>query len=565
VRRSKWLLLAAALVAITAFAAGCGGGGGEATPPPPAETGAAGGNTGATEPAASGPQILRMIFGAEPPSLDPGLATDTTSSNILLNIMDPLVKLGDDLQPVPSLAESWDTSADGKTVTFHLRQDGKWTNGDPVTAPDFVYSWKRTISPELAADYAYQFYGIVGAADYNGCDPKKDDCAALADKVGVKAVDDYTLEVQLTSPQPWFVQQVSHHSFLAVNQKAVEQFGDKWTQPENIVTDGPFELNRWVHDSEIGLVKWDGWRDAADVALTRVDGRIIVDGTTAIQAFEAGETDACDTGCIPPAETPRLKETPEYEVYPALGTYYYGLNVKNVTDVNQRRAMAMAIDRQSIIDNIAQADQIPATGFSPQGLPGFDTFDPKSQWLPPNGDIEGAKALMAKAQSPKTAVNVFANDAPGNKEIAIAIQANWDDIGIKSTIKIQEWAQFLEFLGPPPNDSVDAYRNGWIGDYVDAINFLELNTCDSGNNNTNWCNKDYDALLAKARQTPDNDARYAIYGRLESIMFGPDGEMPIIPIYWYTYNNIERLSIKDTLNFNLLDQVDFTKVVVEQS
>jgi oligopeptide transport system substrate-binding protein len=137
--------------------------------------------------------------------------------------MDPLVKLGDDLAPVPSLAESWDVSKDGKTVTFHLRSDGKWTNGDPVTAQDFEYSWKRTISPELAADYAYQFYGIVGAADYNAC---QKNCDALADKVGVKALDDSTLEVELTTPQPWFVQQVSHTSFLAVHPATVEQYGD---------------------------------------------------------------------------------------------------------------------------------------------------------------------------------------------------------------------------------------------------------------------------------------------------------------------------------------------------
>ena len=187
--------------------------------------------------------MITVNWGTEPPSLDPGLATDTTSSNILLNIMDPLVKLDEDLEPVGSAAESFETSEDGKTVTFVLRDGLKWTNGDPVTANDFEYSWKRTISPELGADYAYQFYGIVGAQEYNSCDPKKDDCDALADKVGVNAVDDKTLEVKLTTPQPWFVQQAAHTSFLAVNQKAVEQFGDKWTEPANIVTNGPFTLD----------------------------------------------------------------------------------------------------------------------------------------------------------------------------------------------------------------------------------------------------------------------------------------------------------------------------------
>src|SRR4026209_1744476 len=295
---------------------------------------------------------ITVNWGTEPPSLDPGLATDTTSSNILLNIMDPLVRLGDDLAPLPSLAESWDVSKDGKTVTFHLRPDGKWTNGDPVTAQDFEYSWKRTISPELAADYAYQFYGIVGAADYNACQKS---CDALADKVGVKALDDTTLEVTLTTPQPWFVQLASHTSFLAVHRATVEQFGDRWTDPKNIVTDGPFKLESWEHDASIDLVKNDEWRNADDVSLTRVNGKIIVDGTTRVQSFEASEGDALDAGGLPPGASARLRETPEYESYPALGTYYYGFNLESLPDVHERQALSLAIDRRGTLGKHAPA------------------------------------------------------------------------------------------------------------------------------------------------------------------------------------------------------------------
>ncbi|HEY7563145.1 MAG TPA: ABC transporter substrate-binding protein, partial [Gaiellaceae bacterium] len=216
--RKTWLLLVATAVAVLSLGAvGCGG--------DDDEGGAGGGDTSATSQGPAADQTLTIAWGAEPPSLDPGKATDTTSSNVLLAIMDPLVKLNPDtLEAEPALAESWDVN--GKEVTFHLRDDATWTNGDPVTAQDFVYSWKRTLSPELAADYAYQLYGIEGAAEYNGCTKN---CDALADKVGVEAVDDQTLKVTLTSPQPWFIQQASHHSFLAVNQKAVEQFGDDWT------------------------------------------------------------------------------------------------------------------------------------------------------------------------------------------------------------------------------------------------------------------------------------------------------------------------------------------------
>jgi oligopeptide transport system substrate-binding protein len=550
VRRKKLLLLVVGLLGSLALAAaGCGGG----------EEGGGGGTTGGGGEAAN--QVLRIAWGAEPPSLDPGLATDTTSSNVILAIMDPLLRLDENNEPVPSLAESWDTSEDGTTVTYHLRSDGKWTNGDPVTAGDFVYSWKRTLSPELAADYAYQLYGIQGAAEYNSCEKN---CDALADKVGVEAPDDTTLVVHLTNPQPWFIQQSAHHSFLAVHQATVEQFGEKWTEPGNIVTDGAFMLKSWEHEAEIDLVKNPDWRDADSVKLTEIQGKIIVDGTTKVQAFESGEVDALDGGALPPDEVARLKETPEYENYPALGTYYEGFNIKNIPDVHQRRAMSLAVNRREIIDNIDQQDRIPATGMSPKGISGFDTLNPNSPWTPENGDLDQAKSELEQASNPKTDITFFFNNSPGHKEIATAIQASWKELGINSTLKQQEWAQYLEFLGPPPNNAVDVYRLGWIYDFPDAINGLELWTCDSGNNNTNYCDKDFDALVTKAKETEDDAARFELYGQLEDMLFGQDGAVPFIPIYWYTFPNLEKLSVKDSFFISPLDYIDFTKVVVKE-
>jgi len=535
--------LAALLVAVAALvAAGCGSGGSSSS--------GSGGGSGSL----AADQTITIAWGAEPPSLDPGLATDTTSSNVLLNIMDPLVKLDPKtLKPVPSLAQRWDVK--GANVTFHLRHDGKWTNGDPVTAQDFVYSWLRTLSPGLGADYAYQFYAIKGAQEYNGC---KQNCDALKAKVAVSAPDRYTLKVQLVTPEPWFIQQVAHHSFLAVNKKAVERWGDKWTEPGHIITDGPFKLAVWRHDAQIDLVKWNGWRGAKNVKLKRANGRILTDGSTAERAFQVGEVDVNTTG-IPPSDLPRLKKTDTYQNYPALGTYYYGLNVKNVP-LNERRALAFAIDRQSIIDHVAQADQVPATSFSPKGIPGFGAI--KTNYLEPKADLSKAKALLGKTPNAKKNINLYVNNSPGHKEIAIAIQAQWKKLGINATIKQLEWAQYLEFLGPPPNKSVDTYRLGWIGDYVDDINFLELWTCHSGNNNTNYCNPKYDSLIDKARRTKDNAARYRIYAQAEKILTGPQGDFPIIPIYWYTYVTQEATSVKDSFNVNLLDQFDLSKVRV---
>jgi oligopeptide transport system substrate-binding protein len=446
-------------------------------------------------------------------------------------------------------------------VTFHLREDGRWTNGDPVTAHDFEYSWKRTLDPKLAADYAYQLYGIVGAEAYNSAKPAQ--AAELRDKVGVKALDDRTLQVTLTSAQPWFVQQAAHHSFLAVHQPTVERYGTKWTEPGKIVTNGAFELTGWKHDASITLVKNADWRNADKVALDRVEGRIIVDGTTRVQAFEAGEVDALDGGGLPPADMPRLKQLPEYEKYPALGTYYYGFNLKNIPDVNQRRAMAFAIDRQSIIDNVAQADQIPATGMVPKGMPGFEVIE--QNFLPTRADLAKAKQFLAKAEDPKKEISLFYNDAPGHKEIAVAVQAMWKELGIDVTIKSQEWAQYLEFLGPPPSDAVYVYRLGWIADYGDPMNFLELWTSKSGNNNANFANPAYDRLIEQARNTPDDQARYKLYRQAEAMLTGPKGELPISPLYWYTYTNLERGSVKDTFQINPLDQFDLSKVVIEQT
>jgi oligopeptide transport system substrate-binding protein len=557
VRRNKWLLLVAALAAVLALgAAGCGGDDDEAEP--------GGGDTGQTEggqPAAE--QVLQFGWGAEPPSLDPGLATDTTSANVIFNLMDPLVKLNPDtLEAEPNLAESWEV--DGTKVTFTLSQEGKWTNGDPVTANDFVYSWKRTLDPALAADYAYQLYGIKGAAEYNGCEGGPAQCQKLADAVAVRAVDDYTLEVDLTSAQPWFIQQASHHSFLPVHQATVEEFGAKWTDPANIVTNGAFMLESWEHEATITLVKNPDWRGAADVSLERIEGRIIVDGTTRVQAFEAGEIDALDGGGLPPEEIERLKGEEYYEQYPALGTYYYGFNVKNLTDVNERRALSLAINRKVITDNIDRTGRDQSTGFTPKGMPGFDAINPESPWLPAEGDLEQAQELYGQVSNPHQELNLFHNDAPGHKEIAVAVQDMWKELGVTTTIKSQEWAQYLEFLGPPPNKAVDVYRLGWIYDFPDAINGLELFTCDSGNNNTNFCNEEFDGLVEEAKSEEEDEARFEIYAQLEDIMFGEDGEMPLTPIMWYTYPNLENDSVRDTLFISALDQIDFTKVVVQE-
>jgi oligopeptide transport system substrate-binding protein len=547
VETMRRILLVCALVAVSVLvAAACGGG--------DDDEGAADGDGGG-QPAAE--QVLRMNLGTEPPSLDPVLATDNVSSFVLQQIMDPLVRLDADAQPVPALAEEWEV--EGTTVTFHLRDDGQWTNGDPVVAEDFVYSWKRLLDPQAAAEYAYQFYGIVGAEEYNTCERN---CDRLADRIGVEAVDERTLRVELTSEQPWIVSQMTHQSFYPVHRATVEEFGERWTEPENIVTSGPFTVTEWQHDQSMVLEKWDEFRAADEVDLTRVEMRMISDGVTALQAFEAGEVDAClDDACIPPQEIDRLKETEEFLVVPNLATYYYGLNVKNVPDLNQRLALSFALDRTEIVEQVTKAGEIPATSMSPEGMPGWDVYH--QEFLPTTADLEQAQAYLDQAQNPKTNLTLFYNNAPGHKEIATAVQSQWSEIGMNVEIKQQEWAQFLEFVGPPPNKQVDVFRLGWLGDYVDAFNFLELWTCESGNNSTNYCDPEYDQLVEQARATPDDEERFELYRQMEEKLFGENGAHPIVPIYWYTTTTLRKTNVEGW-EPNILAQYDLTAVSITE-
>jgi oligopeptide transport system substrate-binding protein len=505
--------------------------------------------TGGTS-SSSAAGVLRIAIGAEPPSLDPGLATDTTSASILLSIMDPLVRLGPapGLKPIPTAAQSW--TVKGTTVTLNLRRDVRWTNGQPTTAQDYVWSWLRTISPELGADYAYQFYGIKGAQEYNNCDPAKANCNALRSKVGISAPNRYTLRVQLTSAQPWFVQQLNHQSFMPVHRATVEKFGKKWTEASNIVTNGPFRLTSWKHDASLTLVKDTKWRNAKSIKLNRVVASILTEGATAQNAFDAGNIDVNDNCCVP-ADIPRYKKTPFWKVFPSLATYMYEFNVKNIPDVNQRRAMAFAIDRKAITRYITQAGQVPAKGLTPPGISGGPTVV-KNGSMPATANLTKAKEFMAKVRNPKKDINLYTNNAPGHIQIATAIQNYWKQLGLNVNIKVQEWKQFLEFIGPPPNSDVDVNRYGWLYDYPDPYNGLELFMCKSGNNHTNWCNPKFDALVKKSAAIRDADERTGVYQQAEDLLTGPNGDLPIMPIYWYTDTYLVKPNVKNWVPVNSL-------------
>lgn len=499
-------------------------------------------------------QVLRYALGSEPPSLDPGLATDTTSSSIINNIMEPLIKLGaaPALKALPGAAQSW--SVRGSTVTLNLRRNVRWTNGQRTTAGDYVWSWLRTISPELGADYAYQFFGIRGAEAYNSC---KANCGALRARVGIRALGPYRLRVTLVSPQPWFVQQLSHTSFLPVHKGTVQRHGKNWTEPGNIVSNGPFRLAAWRHDASVTLVKNTKWRNAKSVRLARIEMPIIVDQTTATNAFSAGNIDACEA-CVPTAQIPKWKKTRFWKTFTAIGTYYYGFNVKNIPDVNQRRAMAFATDRYQITKYITQSGQVPAKGWTPGSISGGPTIL-KNATMPAKANKARAREFMSRVRNPKRNIRLFMNNVSSHVKIATAVQAMWKELNLDVTLRVMEWAQYLQFLGPPPNSEVDVYRLGWIYDFPDAYNGFVLWLGDSGNNNTNWKNNRYDSLVKKAERTPNTAKRHAIYRQLEDIITGPSGQLPIMPIYWYNFTALVKNHVR---GYKILPthQIDFTTV-----
>ena len=495
---------------------------------------------------------------ADPRALDPAFAR-ASGANVLLNVMDPLVKLDRDLVPRPHLAARWEVSRGGREVTFTLRRGARWTNGDPVTAYDFEFAWKRVLAPELRAPNAEALFAIRGARAYHEC--AGEDCSALAERVGVHALDAGTLAVRLRAPAPWFPAQVAGPAFLAVHPATVNRNGRRWTDPAAIVTNGPFALDRAEPGRRLVLVKDPGWRDARAVGVGRVDGRIIVDPLARVQAFDSGEVVALDGSPLPATEMPALRERAEYARYPALGTYYYAFNVDTVSDVHQRRAMALAIDREHILEQLGRGDEVPALGLTPPGVPGFDEVLAASPWLPDSGDLAHAKAELARASTVKQPINVFFRDSSRNRAIAEAVRDSWRKLGIRTRIRGERGAEYVGFLRPP-NTGIDVFQVALRYHIPDPVAGLARWTCRAERNYSHYCDGAFDATLRRAGSDADAEERNAAYAAAEAKLFGERGAVPLIPIYWSSRSNLEALRVKDSFFVNPLGQIDLTNVEV---
>ncbi|MDP4987352.1 MAG: peptide ABC transporter substrate-binding protein, partial [Porticoccaceae bacterium] len=462
------------------------------------------------------------------------------------------------LAPIPGVAESWDVSDDGRVYTFHLRQNARWSNGDPHIAQDYVWSWWRALQPALGNLYAYMYYSINNAQEYY------EGTITDFDQVGVKALDDYTLQVTLENPTPYFLQLLDHYSLFPVHQATVEKFGTadergtRWTYEGNIVTNGPFQLLEWQINRRVVVERNPFYWDAENVGLNKIIFYPTENAVSEERMFRSGQLHY--TNDVPTDKIPvyRNEGNPSLRVAPYLGSYFYRINtnVPHLQDKRVRRALAMAIDREQITEYILQAGQMPTYALTPPGTMGYYpksdlTFDP-----------EAAKQLLAEAGYPNgegfPVTEILYNTNESHRKVAVAIQQMWNKyLNIEIKLLNQEWKVYLD------SESAGQYtisRASWIGDYVDPNSFLDLFLCNGGNNRTGWCNAEYDRLILDvAPKMKSHEERLAVFQEAETLLLDA---MPMIPIYIYTSKHLMNSSVKNH-NGNLLDQTTFKELTLE--
>lgn len=498
------------------------------------------GCTKKSEPGAEGAaaeQKFRMLIASEPPSLDPGLAQDNNSSTVLRPIYDALTRMDDKGQTQPGAAEKWDISEDGLKYTFHLRKDAKWSNGDPVKASDFEFAWKRVLDPAMTppAPYAYQLYYIKNAEEYN---TKK---ITDASQIGVKAKDDYTLEVELKSPTPYFLSLVSFYTYFPLNEKAVKANPKFAAEAATMVTNGPFVLKEWKHNDSLTLVKNDKYHSVKDIKLTEVSMKIMNDAGTMLNMYNTNQIDWAGrpTNEFPVDQLPMLKKDKaiNLQIKGIASTYYYEFNTKAepFDNANIRKAFGMSIDRKAIVEKITQGDQQPAFGLVPLGIRGESkTFreEVKDDYF--KDDVAEAKKLLEQGMKEKgyaklPAITLIYNKSEAHKKIAEAVVDMWrQNLGVDVKLEVQEFGVYIKNR---QNGNFQVARAGWGADYNDPMTYIDLMMTGGGNNNSKYSNPAYDKLIQEAYSTSDQSKRMKAMAQAEKIMIN---DMPIMPIYYYT-------------------------------
>jgi oligopeptide transport system substrate-binding protein len=505
-------------------------------------------------------QVLRYNLAVEPQYLDPAKSVGVAEFRVAYACFEGLAVFGANDVPVPGAAEKWTVSPDGKTYTFTIRKNGRWSNGDPVTATDFEYAWKRLLDPGTASSNASQLFYLKNAEDYYTGKIKNDS------QVGVKATDKYTLVVTLNAPCSYFPSLTVNPALYPVNSKIVEANPDKWAgNPGTYVGNGPFKLVNWVHHEKLEFVPNPYYWNKAKVKLEKLICYTVEEQSTALTMFDTGQLDLSDE--LPRPEIPRLMAEGFIKQSPSIGTYYYMFNTRKppFNDPRVRKALALAIDRDQIVKYITKAGEKPAFGFVPYGIPdagshqvfrkiGGDYFK--------NNNVGEAKKLLAAAGysdiNKFPVVEILYNTNETNKQIAEVIQEMWrEKLGIKTTLVNQEWKVYLQSRS---EGSFQVARSSWIGDYVDPMTFLDIWATGNGNNFTGWINAQYDRFIDTAKSTNNPKVRYQALHDAEKLLMN---EMPVLPIYFYTRPYIIKPWVKG-VRYSAVGLVDFSGVSIEK-
>ena len=466
---------------------------------------------------------LTLCNGDEPQSLDPAVVTGQLEGRICLALFEGLTTRNAKGDIIPGMAESWDQTPDGLTYTFHLRPGIKWSNGDPVTAYDFLNSWERVLNPVTASEYAYQLYYLVNGEAY-GTGKLKD-----FSQVGVKAPDDHTLVVTLVHPTAYFLELTSFQTLCPVHLPTVKKYGNDWTKPGKMVSNGPYVLKQWrLNDYIIVEANPYYWRP---VPVHRIKVLPTNSATACFNLFYSRKTDLIlDTRSIPSALVQDIKDKPYFHSNPFGATSFIRFNVKRkpFDDVRVRKALAMAIDKQDIVTKITRGGESIANTLVPPGNKGY---------TPPQGltyNLTEARRLLAEAGYPGGKgfpdVKLLYAKRGSGEEVAAELQALWQrDLGITSIgLRAQEWKVYLntqELI------DFDLCMSAWIGDYNDPQTFIDMFVTDGGNNDTGWSDPQYDQMLATSENTADPAKRMQILHDMEKILC--EDEAPIAPVYFW--------------------------------
>ncbi len=491
-------------------------------------------------------QVFRKNNGTEPGTLDPHRAEGVPASNVLRDLFEGLVMEDPSGRYVPGAAESWTLSQDAKTYTFKMRENGKWSNGDKVTAEDFVYGLRRSVDPATLSNYSSMLYPIKNARDI--VLGKRS-----SETLGVRANGPTTLIIELEEPTPYFLSLLTHSTTYATHRPSVEKFGARFTRPGNLVGNGAFKLEEWRVQSHIKLVRNTEYWDNKNTTLEEVYYYPIDDVNSSFKRYRAQELDFTET--VLAEQLPWIRQClpGDLKISPYFGSYYYGFNNTQPPFKNKpklRTALSMAVDRNVITDIILGAGQIPAYSL----VPSVKTFKAVpanwSQWTQEQRNQE-AQRLYSEAGFSKEKpleVEILYNTSDNHKRIALAIAAMWKQtLGVKTTLRNQEWKVFLETRRLKQGTQV--YRAGWIGDYDDPYTFSQLLHSENEMNHPGYSSEEYDELINLAATKNAGESRLDVLRQAEKAMLE---DMPIIPIYFYVSQHLIKPRVSG-LEGNVMD------------